>query len=257
MKKVTKKAVRKVKQPKKVVEEKKLSQKDKIDIQIEKDFKEIKDREKVEGEVYWQNRRRDDDRRDWHTKSKDWVSEYVESKGHPHRELILVALKTFEPFAGVLEVGCNAGPNLIRISEQYPETQMAGFDINPDCVLEAQRQLPKALLQIGTALHIPFADKEFDIGIADAVFMYVKDIERALQELDRVVRKGIIIIDWYAENEKIADHHYARNFPDLLQKLGYEVDIINLNEDLWPSKNWVKNGRVFVCRKALQTSKTS
>ena len=72
---------------------------------------------KFEDVRYWANRKSDDERLDWRNGGGSWIDEYVASASHPHRALILNALERFE-FNSLLEVGCNAGPNLMRIREK-------------------------------------------------------------------------------------------------------------------------------------------
>lgn len=210
----------------------------------------VKASKKVEGADHWKKRKLDDKRKDWRNGGGNWIEEYVASKDHPHRELILEALKQFYPFAGILEVGCNAGPNLVRIAEVYPETQLAGVDVNADAVSYAREQVPSAMLSVGEASELPFMDSTFDIVIADAVLMYVspEDIHQTLEEMDRVARRGIILVEWRDDNShgKVVDGHWARNYGLLLGELGYDVEAIKLTEDQWPSENWTKNGWLYI-----------
>ena len=205
----------------------------------------------VEDDAYWANRPVNDKRLDWRNGETSWIDGYKRSVSHPHRQLILERLKLFSPFAGVLELGCNAGPNLIRIAEQYPETQLAGVDINKDAIAAAQEALPKAILKVGNICTqpLPFADKSFDIVIIDAVLLYVgaKDIYKVLQEVNRVARRGVILVEWYDESVKgkIHEHHWARNYPELLLSFGFNVQTSWLTEELWPNKAWTLHGRCF------------
>jgi len=168
-------------------------------------------------------------------------------------------LRRLSPFAGVLEVGCNAGPNLLRINEVYPETQLAGVDINPDAIERAQQLLPKALLKVGTLDALPFEDQSFDVGIADAVFLYADKtlMKKAMDELNRVVRKGLIFVEWHATKEGIIDHHWARDYEALMESYGFDVyDITNLTPETWPNEKWASHGKVFASVRRSPTSKT-
>lgn len=201
------------------------------------------EKELVQGEEYWRNRPVEEMTRDWNGQT------YEESKGHPHRQLILESLRQLGSFAGLLEVGCNSGPNLALIQEQYPETQMAGVDINSEVIDQAKKLLPQAILKVGEATALPFDDKEFDVVLADACYMYVKDIDRALDEAIRIARKAIIIVDWAstADEDEIRDGHWSHDFVNLLGLRGWNNIVRHkLTEKDWPNKNWVKNGYIIV-----------
>lgn len=185
-----------------------------------------------------------------------WAKEtdYELAKDHPHRQLILDVLKTLEPFAGVLEVGCNIGQNLERIQEVYPETQLAGIDVNQRAIETATQRFASPIMKVGDAVDIPFADKSFDVVIYDAILMYVKDIDKALDEALRVGRKTIIILDWEVKKEKLIGHSLARNYEKLLANRVLGFQKINITYDIWPNEKWQKYGRCFVVHLVLPTS---
>lgn len=208
-------------------------------------------KETVENGTYWSNRSETDTRKDWRNGGADWIEEYVLSSEHPHRNLIVNAVKGFSSFAGILEVGCNAGPNLYRLSQAFPETQLAGIDINEPAVARAQSYLQKAILKVGTATTIPFENESFDVGIVDAVFMYLSpdEMHQAASELQRVIRKGIVLVEWFDESPEgvVKDFHWARNYPELFAGYGFElVESTPLTKENWPHPTWQKNGKLFV-----------
>lgn len=182
---------------------------------------------------YWSTRPVEDMSRDWNGQT------YEESKDHPHRQIILDILRELEPFAGVLEVGCNSGPNLLRIQKVYPETQLAGIDVSAGAIEIAQTLLPQAILKVADATVLPFETKQFDVVLADACYMYVDDVETALTEADRVARKAIIIL------ERLDKKKYA--YQEFLESRGYSIKITKILEDMWPtSKGWYTNGFMYV-----------
>lgn len=202
-----------------------------------------------QGSEYWEERPVEDMKKDWGDKP------YLDTLFHPHRQLLMHIMKLLSPFKTVLEVGCNSGPNLVRINDLYPEATLAGVDPSSDAIDLARQALPHALLYKGVAEDLGiFKTHFFDVVIADAAYMYVKDIKKALDEADRVCRNAIVIIDWYSEKEEIKDFHYARNYTRLLEQRGYDVSVVDITEDIWPSKKWQQNGKVFI---AVQQSPTS
>lgn len=210
---------------------------------------------KVEGESYWETRDPMDGRRDWRNRGTDWIEEYVISAWHPHRALILDALKDLEVFYSVLEIGCSAGPNLYRIQKAFKSKFLVGIDINEASIKRARKFVPDAVFSVASMGDFRVADSNYDIGIADAVLMYADDklCERAFSEFDRVIRKALIIVDWYDESKKgvVKDFHWARNYPEWCKKHGFpNVVSVPLSEKTWPHPTWIKNGRLFIAQRA-------
>lgn len=212
----------------------------------------------TEGEQYWEMRPLNDERKDWRNGGENWVEEYVRSKDHPHRQLIVNALKHFKPFESVFEIGCNAGPNLARIHELYPNVRLAGIDASYHAARYADDLVPTAEIRVGSMYELPFDNKEFDVGLTDAVLLYAdpKEALKALTELKRVTRLGLILVEWFSETDEVKDHHWARNYPEILKRFGYEmVEERRLTEADWPTKKWQEHGRLFVFQVPSKTSK--
>lgn len=205
---------------------------------------------------YWINRSLQDKKMDWEQTAGTWLDGYVESKNHPHRSLIVNALQSFLPIESILEIGCNSAPNLNLIREKVSiqDNVLFGIDVNADAIEKAKSLLPAANFVVGNVKSIPFPDKSFDIVIADAVLIYIDSnaIGKAMHEIERVVKRGIILIEWFDKliEGTIKDFHWARNYTKILKKVGFEVEEIKITKDLWNSKNWIKNGRLFIAHRA-------
>ena len=204
-----------------------------------------------QGEEYWKNRQLNDKKKDWKDLSGNWVDGYTKSVDHPHRDQILDMLHS-SGVNSVLEVGCNSGPNLIRISKQLPGLEIAGIDLNSAAIECARNNLPwSGNLKVGSVLDIPFPDKSFDAVLCDAVLMYISpsQIEKAMSELQRVSKYVLLLIEWHDTESNlgvIKDFHWARNYLQLMLKLGYtNVTAHKLTEKEWPSKNWIRNGWLY------------
>ncbi len=200
---------------------------------------------------YWVKRPLNDEEKDWKGEQKNWVDGYVKSVDHPHRALIINALKKLMPFESIVEVGANCGPNLFLIRKEFPNTKVAGIDLSPEAVEVGKKFVPEADLRVGSMIKLPWEDKSFDIGLADASLMYISpdDIDVVMIELVRVTKKALLIIDRFDESEKgvIKNHIWTRNYPLILEKLGYKVEQIKLDEETWPgSINWQKFGYLFI-----------
>ena len=208
-----------------------------------------------EDEKYWRERPANDTRLDWRNNGGSWVDEYISSADHPHRDLILKAIeKHFTPLDSILEVGCNAGPNLLRIVSVHPNADIAGIDVSEPAITKAKEILPEGEFKVASGTHIPFSKDYFEVGLADAVLMYADPhtMHRIAREFQRVLNKGLILVEWYDESKEgvIKDHHWARDYGLFMQDYGFTcVEEKQLTETDWPHKTWHTHGRLFVFKK--------
>lgn len=112
---------------------------------------------------------------------------------------------------------------------------------------------PEIDFYVGGVSRLPFDTQSFDVGLTDAVLIYSdpREIGQALDELVRVARKALILVEWYDESLLgiIKDYHWCRDYKTLLENRGYKVSVQKITKKDWPSANWTKNGRVFVATK--------
>ena len=89
--------------------------------------------------------------------------------------------------ARVLEVGCGTGAMAQRIHE-LPGVTLVATDFSPRFVeLTAARGVDARQADI---CYLPFDDASFDVVFAGWMLYHVRDIERALNEVRRVLRPG-------------------------------------------------------------------
>ena len=197
---------------------------------------------------YWKNRKIDDERRDWQGNSKTWLQGYWDSAFHCHRNQLIKELSKLK-FNSLLEIGCNVGANIARIRKFLPDDKIAGIDINEDAINFAKEKLPAVNWEVEDILEgLPFLNNSYDIVLADAVLMYIgpEKIDFVLDEINRVAKKYIVLVDWGSDSEDIKDFHWVRNYEKLLEYRGFKVNKIKITK--WPTKsgNWERNGKLFV-----------
>jgi len=109
-------------------------------------------------------------------------------------DLELGFLRRFAEGRDVLEVGCGTGLLLRRIAAFSRNAQ--GVDLSPGMLEKARaRGLD---VKLGSATDLPFPDESFDVACAFKVLPHVRDVERALAEMKRVVRPGgTILAEFY------------------------------------------------------------
>lgn len=141
----------------------------------------------------------------------------------------------------VLEVGCGSGHNLVTLS-WLGNYRLVGIDPQEYAVRQAKAHNVEAVL--GDCFHIPFKDKVFDLVFTCGVLMHVslEDLAQAAQELWRVCRKYVLVIEYFSRQEESIHYH---GFDDLLFKRDYSKLLPNCieqgflgKEDGFDNCNW-------------------
>lgn len=99
----------------------------------------------------------------------------------------------------VLDAGCGKGRFARVLAERFPTSRITGVDIS-EAMLAFVR--PPLAPVSATLTALPFRDGAFDAAYATESLEHAVDIERAVAELCRVVKRGgrIVIIDKNAEH---------------------------------------------------------
>jgi 2-polyprenyl-3-methyl-5-hydroxy-6-metoxy-1,4-benzoquinol methylase len=125
----------------------------------------------------------------------DWNDIYSEGSIHtkPSKEIVsLIPRLKAEGVVEVLDVGCGTGRHSQYLAEQ-------GFNVHGIDISEKAIQIAKANMNgcvinynIGTLVDLPYSSNSMDFILANHSLEYVsyKEIQKAVSELDRVLRKG-------------------------------------------------------------------
>jgi ubiquinone/menaquinone biosynthesis C-methylase UbiE len=106
-------------------------------------------------------------------------------------DLIVWALARWFPRArSFVEVGCGNGIVLTAVADARPELALTALDPFTEGLAVAARRVPAAELVQGDARELPWSAEEFDVAGAFDVIEHIRDDDRALAELFRVVRPG-------------------------------------------------------------------
>jgi ubiquinone/menaquinone biosynthesis C-methylase UbiE len=108
----------------------------------------------------------------------------------------------------VLDLGCGEGWATRWLAERLPEGEAVGLDGSDDMLAQARAKAtsPRATFVRGELDALPFDDGSFDHAFSMEALYYV-DLDRALAEVARVVRRGgslAACTDFYEEH---ADSH--------------------------------------------------
>ncbi len=206
---------------------------------------------------------------DWNSRrhsgeNDEWVLGYWDSREHSHRSFLLERISAFSPISGILEIGCNCGPNLYLIAKKFPETEARGIDINPRAVekgneIFASEGMSNVTLALGRADELgQFGDRSFDIVLTDAVLMYIgpDKIKEVVQGMIRVARRALILVEWHCFEPRGKDPaglgvrswgSWKRDYVALLKQFIPEAQIrvTKITEDIWPDERWSEFGAVI------------
>ena len=122
----------------------------------------------------------------------------------------------------MLDVGCGDGLIDHEILARHPNLAIEGTDLFPR---------PEALIPVGAfdGLHLPYADKSFDVVIFIDVLHHAADAVFLLREAARVARRSVLIKDHFAEGPQA---RVTLRFMDLIGNAGYSF--------AWTASYWAR-----------------
>jgi cyclopropane fatty-acyl-phospholipid synthase-like methyltransferase len=96
----------------------------------------------------------------------------------------------------VLDVGCGGGGFCALAAGRGVE--VSGVDADPAAVTRARRRVPRADLRVGFMEVLPWMDDHFDAVVGFNAFQYARDIDLALLEAMRVIRRNgrVAVCKW-------------------------------------------------------------
>lgn len=100
-----------------------------------------------------------------------------------------------QPESHVLDLACGVGSTSFYLNDTFDCT-VTGIDISEELIAKAKdahkaKSAPeKVSFQVGDAFKLPFPDNHFDVLISQAFFVLVDDQEKALEEMQRVLKPG-------------------------------------------------------------------
>lgn len=106
--------------------------------------------------------------------------------------------------ASVLEIGCNAGNDLLQFPSQV---SVHGLDSNPRIAEAARRRLPAgADVRVGSVLTMPFADASVDLVFTHGFFNHLEDglVDAGVAEAFRVSARYVACCEVLGSGEGAA-----------------------------------------------------
>lgn len=97
--------------------------------------------------------------------------------------------------ASLLDVGVGTGTYALRLSQMFPRLQIHGIDISGKMLSRAKAKLGnRAKLEIGDAQDMPIEGSCIDIVLMTRVGSHLQSLEKAAQELARVLKPGGVLV---------------------------------------------------------------
>lgn len=150
--------------------------------------------------------------------------------GISKREINESFLRSVPKDASFLEVGCNAGNQLLLL-QQMGYSNLSGVELQPYALEIAQQRLPNVPLKPGSALSLPYEDSSFDVVFTSGVLIHIapEDLPCAMDEICRCTRSYIWGMEYYAAT--MTEVNY-RGHSGLLWKMDYARRYLERFSDL-------------------------
>ena len=160
-------------------------------------------------------------------------------------------LQALAPSPGERALDIGAGPGLLTAEMAAavgPAGRVEGIDTSASMVEMARARcaaMPWVALRQDDAMALPFPDGAFDAATATQVYLYVRDLDRALAELHRVLRPGgralVLDTDWdslvwhttdrarmarvlAAWEDHFVDAHLPSHLAPALRRAGFRIE---------------------------------
>lgn len=183
----------------------------------------------------------------WKNRKIDWEEAYLKTADHPHRDLIIQALKTFR-WRSIWEVGCASGPNLLKIVHNFKDIQIGGSDLNADAIELARKTFKGGIFEVSSAEDMLLSDKSCDVILTDVALIYIgpEKIKKVLKEFRRITRNRIVLVEfdskswWRRLILRLKTGYNAYDYQKLLEEAGYfDVMKYKIPDEFYPNCGWV------------------
>jgi len=141
--------------------------------------------------------------------------------------------------SSVLELGCNSGGNLLKISKSFPDVRLVGIDIC-ERAIEHGKTVEKnpAELQVGSIYDLSrFDDCGFDLVFTRGVLLHINHemTPKVIKDMLRISNRYILHIERHGESEVRSysgeiPHSFSHDFEQIYSALGMVPKITDTYE---------------------------
>jgi ubiquinone/menaquinone biosynthesis C-methylase UbiE len=169
---------------------------------------------------------------DFHEKEADDGNHYIDSASRCHA---ISDLKRIVQNSNkvILEIGSSSGYLLREIKRSFPESFLIGSDCIPEPLENIAKKISDIPLIQFDLVNCPLPDSSVDVIIALNVLEHIKDDEKALKQIYRVLKPGGHVIievpanqdlyDFYDEHLKHFRRYSLQDLKRLAQKTGFVI----------------------------------
>jgi SAM-dependent methyltransferase len=113
------------------------------------------------------------------------------------RRAMLARIGRLPRASTIVDVGCSTGHLLADLRAQHPDARLVGVDLVVAGLRKAHKQVPDALLLHADACALPLEDTSANAIVSANLLEHVREDERALAEIFRVLRpraRAVIVV---------------------------------------------------------------
>jgi ubiquinone/menaquinone biosynthesis C-methylase UbiE len=117
----------------------------------------------------------------------------------PYARDLVERVRPYRPSDRILDLGCGTGIVARTLRDRLGGgARVSGVDVNAQMIAKARSIAPAIEWFEGNATALPFADRSFDVVLAQQVLQFVPDRTAALREIKRVLAPGgrVVISTW-------------------------------------------------------------
>jgi ubiquinone/menaquinone biosynthesis C-methylase UbiE len=206
---------------------------------------------------FWRNYTTTQHMKWWAKRQIDWKTSYLDTWNHPHRNIIVAALRTIN-WMSLIEIGCGPGPNLVKILKNFQGKQLGGIDVNEEAIKLARKTFTDGLFKVSPGNDVMLSDKATDVALTDMALIYVGRLQIGsyIEELKRISRNHVVLCEFHSNSLwkrlwlKMVSGYNAHDYKKLLEKHGfYDIISYKLQPEDWPEGTHQKDfAHVFVAR---------
>jgi hypothetical protein len=155
-------------------------------------------------EAYWRTRH--------HTAPEGWADHYWDAWEQPHRQTLQTLVgwvrRVTEPQDDetLVEIGCNAGPNLRRWAQAWPRVKLVGIEINTAAIhrliqgAEAEGWIDRLTVVIPSDPQDPLRDVKNHVNQVDVIvscysLTYLTEARLTIERAVKLAVKGLVLAE--------------------------------------------------------------
>lgn len=133
----------------------------------------------------------------------------------------------------IIDVGTGSGDFIKVLKDVFSGAQITGIDPDNESLLEAEKKYPDVSFFEMSAENLEFGENTFDLASISMALHHLPDIQKALKEMQRVVKTGgwIIVNELFSDNLNAAQEvhktfHHFRSKIDRLTGVNHQETFV-------------------------------